>query len=136
MSRRKNFIEQTNPLRGLTPTAVVNYIEAGQRGELPMLMWLYYIIEQSDPDLLALVERRTSAVCEMDWNINVAPNAGETQSADAGLAKTDLRAAYDKIENLQQAIAHLALASFRGFSICQLQDADGNPRLAGQRNAH
>lgn len=131
MSRRKNFIEQTNPLRGLTPTAVVNYIEAGQRGELPMLMWLYYIIEQSDPDLLALVERRTSAVCEMDWNINVAPNAGETQSADAGLAKTDLRAAYDKIENLQQAIAHLALASFRGFSICQLQDADGNPASPG-----
>lgn len=72
MSRRKNWIEQTNPLRWLTPATVVGYLEAGQRGELAMLMWLYHIIEQSDPDLLALVERRTSAVCEMDWNIGAA----------------------------------------------------------------
>lgn len=129
MSRRKNFIEQTNPLRGLTPATVVGYLEAGQRGELPMLMWLYHIIEQSDPDLLALVERRISAVCEMDWNIVSAPSA----EPEDGKRNTEeaLRAAYDRIENLQQAIAHLALASFRGFSICQLQDAEGNPAAPG-----
>jgi hypothetical protein len=49
------------------------------------------------------------------------------QSAQAEV----LRAAYDRIENLQQAIAHLALASFRGFSICQLQDNNGNPAAPG-----
>lgn len=43
-----------------------------------------------------------------------------------------LRAAYDRLENLQQAIAHLALASFRGFSICQLQDAQGSPAAPGE----
>ena len=127
MSRRRvSYIEQTNPLRGLSPARVVAVLEASQRGELAELMWLYHIIEQSDPDLLALVERRSAAVCEMDWSIGVAQGA-QTEDGSADV----LRAAYDRIENLQEAIAHLALASFRGFSICQLQDADGAPAAPG-----
>lgn len=77
MSRKRAvWIEQTNPLRGLNPARVVGLLEAGMRGELAELMWLYHIIEQSDPDLMALVERRASAIAEMDWNIGVAPEGG------------------------------------------------------------
>lgn len=125
MSRRSH-IEQTNPLRGLTPARVAALIESGMRGELAQLMWLYYIIEQSDPDLVALVERRIAAISEMDWHIAPVANQPEAEAQASAL-----RAAYDQIENLQEAIAHLALASFRGFSICQLQDADGNPAAPG-----
>jgi phage gp29-like protein len=130
-SRRKNWVEQTNPLKGLDPSVVVGRLDAGMRGELPLLQWLYYIIEQSDPDLMALVERRTSAIAEMDWNIGVAPvEAGKPRMTDGATAT--LRAAYDRIDNLQEAVVHLALASFRGFSVCQLQDAAGRPAAPGE----
>jgi hypothetical protein len=85
MSRRR-WIEHLNPLRNLTPATVVGYLEAGQRGELAMLMWLYHIIEQSDPDLLALVERRASAIGEMDWNI------GQAADDENGRRNTEERA--------------------------------------------
>jgi phage gp29-like protein len=130
MSRRRNWIEQTNPLRGLSPSVVVGRLEAGMRGELPQLMWLYHIIEQSDPDLMALVERRTSSIAEMDWNV-VADEVAATAAAGEHPAVAKLRAAYDKMENLQEAVVHLAMASFRGFAICQLQDAAGNPAAPG-----
>lgn len=130
MSRRRNWIEQTNPLRGLSPLTVVGRLEAGMRGELPQLMWLYHIIEQSDSDLMALVERRTSSIAEMDWNV-VAQQEAAAPAAPTPPAVAKLRAAYDKVGNLQEAVVHLAMASFRGFAICQLQDAAGNPAAPG-----
>lgn len=118
MSRgRPNFIEQTNPLRALSPSRVASMLESSLRGDITRLMWVYYLLEQSDPDLVALIERNLSAIAEMDYNV-----IGARPDAIAFIQK-----AYNRIGNLQEAITHLALAKFRGFSVCQLQDDDGNP---------
>lgn len=143
--RRKNYIEQMNPLRNLAPAQVVSLIEAGMRGEFTLLQWYYQTIEQADPDLLALVERRVGAIQEMDWNIKEAEEVGDLKpEPDEGVeagpeietevepeAAARLRTAYEKIKNLTEAIGHLALATFRGYSICQLQDDAGNPAKPG-----
>lgn len=120
MSRR-NFIEHTNPLRGLAPSSVASALEAALLGDMARVQWMFYLIEQSDPDLLAIVERTISAISEMDWDAK-----GDAEHQRAGLGD-----AYNKIENLQAAINHLLLAEFRGFSVCQLQDDDGNPSPPG-----
>ena len=65
----RSWREQYNPLRGLDIARAVQLLEAGQRGEYAELQWTYEFIEQSDPDLIALVERRLSAMSELDWNV-------------------------------------------------------------------
>lgn len=121
MSRRRNYIEQTNPLRGLSPSSVASALESALRGDMARVQWMFHLIEQGDPDLLAIVERTVSVISEMDWDVK----------GESGEQRTGLTAAYNKIENLQAAINHLLLAEFRGFSIAQLQDNAGNPAPPG-----
>lgn len=117
-----------NPLRSLTLVRAVSLLEDIYEGRFTDVEWTWYFIEQTDPDLLALVERRTSAIGELDWNIKVVakdkrrPDFSEQLAADqAGY----LRACYDNIENLGAAIEHLEMASFRMFSMLQPQIAGG-----------
>lgn len=118
--------EQYNPLRNLTLDRAVALLEAYQRGEMADVQWAYYFLEQTDPDLFALVERRTSAILELDWSIKSAawrvrpaPDAAPVRPSDATLAAEQtaaLHEAYERIDNLYDAIGHLAMASFRGFA--------------------
>jgi phage gp29-like protein len=130
-----------NPLRGLTIARVVALREAYDRGEMADVQWTFRSIERSDADLLALVERRTAAILEMDWNIKVRepkmrmPRGGASGARgegaeeaparfDEGLAEEQaacLEEAYSNLDNLYEAIEHLSLAAFRGFAHLQKQ---------------
>src|SRR6266849_5028662 len=111
--------EYYNPLRALTLVRAVSLIEAAQRGMFAELQWLYSKIEGSDATLMALIERRTSALIALDHNFKtlpadkLPPGATATKAEDQAAA---LRDAYDGLDNLREAIEFLALASFRGFS--------------------
>src|SRR5712692_5220626 len=120
--------EYYNPLRALTLARAVSLIEAAQRGMFAELQWLYSKIEGSDATLMALIERRTSALIALDHNFKtlpadkIPPGATETMAEDQAAA---LRDAYDGLDNLREAIEFLALASFRGFShLEKIYDAD------------
>lgn len=135
MKRRETILraaqswrDQYNPLRGLTIARAVQLLESGMRGEYAELQWTYEFIEQSDPDLIALVERRLSAMSELDWNVKERDE--DSRGFDKALAEDQaeaLREAYERIDNLQEAIDHLAIASFRGFSIIQPHGAAEAP---------
>ena len=124
------YRDQYNPLRSLTISRVVSLLEAGQRGDFADLQWAYRSIERRDEDLIALIERRTSALLQMDWNIKVIDErtaAARGIRYDSGLAETQaaaLRAAYERIENLYEAIECLAMATFREYGIGQLVSGD------------
>jgi len=135
--------ERFNPLRGLDMPRATQLLEQWQRGEFADPAWTYYFIEGTDPDLFALVERRTSALLELDWNIKSAPKKSRGKAAknissfrfqvsgfDAALAAEQtsaLQEAYDSIDNLYEAIEHLASSSFRGFAHCEkYRDASGD----------
>jgi phage gp29-like protein len=109
--------EQYNPLRGLTMPLAVGWLEQYQRGWMADLQWAYNFIEQTDADLLALVERRTSAVLALDWDIRITEE--ERTGFDQALANAQaafLRSAYERVDNLYEAIEHLAMATFRGYA--------------------
>jgi len=113
-----------NPLRGLTITQAVSYLEAYNRGDMATLQWLYHHIEQTDADLMALIERRTSAILEMDYDTKITPATRRGQDWDETLAaeqQAALLEGYNRIDNLYEAIEHLAMASFRGFAHCEMQ---------------
>lgn len=109
-----------NPLRGLTIQRAVTLLESAQRGALADLQWTFEFVEQTDPDLVTLVERRTAAIGEMDYFIKLAD--AKTKGFDQALADDQaeaLREAYTRIDNLYDAFDHFELAAFRGFSIAQ-----------------
>lgn len=129
LAAAKSWRETYNPLRSLTLARAVSLMESAQSGEMADLQWTYRFIEGSDATTLALVERRSGALLQMDWNIEKVPE--ERTGFDPALADQQamaLRAAYEKINNLYEAIEHLALASFRSYAHVQIQrDASGAP---------
>jgi hypothetical protein len=128
--KTKNWVESTNPLRDLTPARIVQYLEEFDRGEMARVQWAFAKIEESDPDLLALLARTLAPLEGMDYDIK-----GSDEDEMAALVEQqvpELKRAYGNLENLREAISHLALAKFRGFSICQCQDENGKPVPPGE----
>jgi len=129
-SQAEQMRSEYNPLRGLTIARCVQMFEAAQRGEFADLTWAYKFAEETDADLLALVERRTAALCELNWYVKEVSE--ETRGFEKNLAAEQaaaLRETYEGIGNLYEAIEHFEMAAFRGFSVVQ-------PRKTGNRITH
>jgi DNA topoisomerase-1 len=122
MAGMQKWREAYNPLRGLTIARCVTMLENAQVGTMADVQWTYSFIERTDPDLYALIERRTSAILQLDWNVKkVTPKDPEAEPDPAREAMAEaqcevLRKAYDRIDNLYEAVEHLSLATFRGFA--------------------
>jgi len=120
-----------NPLRGLTMPRAVSLLESINAGTLAEVMWAFDHIEQTDPDLLALVERRITAVEEMDYDIRLASEEKHGQRWSKTLAEDQrafLAGAYEQIDNINEAVAHMAMATFRKYAFCQVHpNAEGLP---------
>lgn len=108
--------EQYNPLQGLTLQRAVQLTKEYFYGMMADLQWTYFFIEQTDADLSALIERRSSRILAMDYQIQLVAGADKKLAQEQGAV---LRERFDAIDNLYEAIEHLALASFRGYSHCE-----------------
>lgn len=141
-----------NPLRGLTVDKAVRLMETYTSGDFADLMWLFSApflgIENSDPDYLSIIERRVGALKEMNHRVSMWEPGGdeEKDSAKEELAQKQfdvLNREYERYENVKEAIGHLALAKFRGFSILEpnpyeaefIPVAHHNVRRDGMRGA-
>lgn len=116
------FRSQYNPLRSLTIQRVVGLLEQGELGNYAELQWLYRMIEKRDPVLRALIRRRAAALLKLDWNIKQVPEEQLPKGATAAQAEAQadaLRAMYDGIANLKEAIRALCLAEFRGYTMLE-----------------
>lgn len=108
-----------NPLRGLTMSRAVMYLEEGERGAFADLQWLYRFIEKRDATLRGGKRSLLSAVTEMDWDIKTVEEKRLPKGctlADAEAQAVELRSAYDAVTNLKEALEFLGLAEFRGFA--------------------
>jgi len=112
-----NWRAQFNPLRGLTIAQLVAMLEAGERGNYARLQWLYRFVEKRNPTLRAVLQRRQASMTRLDWDIRVrdVSNGASPRSLAARQAAV-LREAYERIENLREAVTFLALAEFRGYA--------------------
>jgi phage gp29-like protein len=104
---------QYNPLRALTFQRAVSLLEEGERGAYADLQWTYRSIEKRDATLRGLVALRLSAIQRLDWDVKVVDEAPAEVAQRQAAA---LRAAYEAVSNLRQAIKFLARAEFRGFA--------------------
>ena len=125
--------ERYNPLRGLNMSRAVTLCEQYQRGEMADPQWVYFFVEQADADLFAILERREAALLQLDWNVKLV--SGKMSREDSRLETFDhtlaveqataLREAYERIDNLPEAVSHLQLATFRGFAHCEKYRRNG-----------
>lgn len=116
-----------NPLRSLTIGRAVILLEDGERGAYADLQWTYRYIEMQDATLGALIERRTSAIQKLDWDIKIREGLTVAQQAVAKRQQAGLSAAYEKVSNLSAALEALVLASFRGFThLEKVEDENGD----------
>lgn len=116
-----------NPLRSLTIMRAVHLLEDGERGAYADLQWTYRYIEMQDATLGALVERRTSAIQELDWDIKTRAEIPAGKESVAKRQAVALKSAYQKIGNLSAAFEAMAMATFRGFTrLEKVTDEDGD----------
>lgn len=114
IERLNAWREHYNPLRGLTIARAIQLVEDYQAGRMADLQWVYYFMEQTDPDMIGLLENRLSRLLEMDYDVLV-----EEEADDESLATEQQDFIGEKlsaIDNLYEAIEHLAMSPFRGFA--------------------
>jgi hypothetical protein len=125
VAKNNTWRDQYNPLRSLTVSRAVSMLESAQKGEFAEIQWLYRFIERRHPTLRALIKRRRAALTKLDWDVRIMEELPKNATEAMAEAQRDaLHAAYQQIDNLKQAIAHLALAEFRGFSLIQKHRLD------------
>ena len=111
--------ENINPLWNIDERRAQQIFDFARSGNYAWLQYLYNEIEERDPTLLVCVTRRTSALAELDWRV-VRANAKLYRNADESMVKEQIRCveeAVAKIDNLPDALEHLALSAFRGYSM-------------------
>jgi hypothetical protein len=110
ISRWRDFYD---PLIGFNSARARELSETYTRGWMADLQWTYFYLEWTNPDLFALVDRRTSRLLEMDCASVVQQEADKTLAAEQS-AMIDER--IGKIDNIYEAIEHLEMAKFRGYA--------------------
>ena len=121
--------ENINPLWNIDERRAQQIFDFARSGNYAWLQYLYNEIEERDPTLLVCVTRRTSALAELDWRV-VRANAKLYRNADENMVKEQIQCveeAVARIDNLPDALEHLALSAFRGYSmIAPTHDLGGN----------
>jgi len=119
-----------NPLRGMNLARLMALLDAGERGQYADLQWFYHFMERSDPMVFSVMQRRRAVLLSCDWDVRQVAQEpgirvrgsgknGQTQGGfDQVLADEQaafLREAYDRVENLRDAVSFLFTGFFRGF---------------------
>ena len=113
-----------NPLRGMSLPKLVSLLEAGERGRYADLQWFYHYMERSDAMVFSVMQRRKAALLSCDWDVKQVSGfgvqcSGKATGVDQVLADEQaamLREAYDRIENLRDAVGFLFSGFFRGYA--------------------
>lgn len=119
--------ENYNPLRGLTMQRAVELLELGQRGDTAYLQWCYRFIERRVGVIPSLIASCEAPIAGFAWKVKIKDGLGDDQLAMAKAQQETLTDAYAAIDNLKDAILHLHMADFRGYSHVQKhRNADGD----------
>lgn len=101
----------------------VSLMEQWRRGDTTEFQWTVDLIEQLDPVLRAAKSNLIDGVIELDWDVRMRPDKllrGAMEKDQAKRQADTLRTEYERIDNLDEAIEHIACATFRGVAHCEI----------------
>lgn len=125
---QNHWREFYNPLGALDIQRARALYDFSRRGLNAELQNVYREMEGSMPTLMALIERRTSPLIEMNWSCKPVNEDRLPKGATKSMAEDQaaaLREAYEGIDNLYDAIEWLELGAFRGYA--HLEKIYANP---------
>jgi hypothetical protein len=131
VSVQNHWREYYNPLPALNIQRARALYDFSRRGLNAELQNIYREMEGLFPTLLALIERRTSPLMEMEWACKPVAEDKLPAGASRALAEDQAAAlgdAYGRIDNLYEAIEWLELGAFRGYA--HLEKIYANPGTA------
>lgn len=124
---RNSWLDTVNPIRGLSISAAKSIFDSARKNGSALLQKIYAEIEDCDPTLMTCVDRRAAAIAGIGWQVNARASEKDQGLADAQRDAVD--AFLSGIENFEDALEHLDLAFFRGFSHVQpVWEADNSVR--------
>lgn len=124
---RNSWLDTVNPIRGLSISAAKSIFDSARKNGSALLQKIYAEIEDCDPTLMTCVDRRAAAIAGIGWQVNARASEKDQGLADAQREAVD--AFLSGIENFEDALEHLDLAFFRGFSHVQpVWEADNTVR--------
>lgn len=122
-------LEAMNPLWNISTREAQFIFDMARSGNYAKLQFIYHEIERTEPTLMVCVTRRAAALSELDWKV-VRSDQRRNRNIDEKLVDEQiscLETEIARIENLPEAIEHLALAAFRGFAhVTPIHGADGS----------
>lgn len=110
--------ESRNPLVELTPKRARELYDLYRKGHYADVMLAWDALEEYDDILGTVIERRLSALQEMEGDVKIDAKATGSRPGMENLAKEQqqcLAEYYGRIVNMTEAIECLASSSFRGF---------------------
>lgn len=118
--------ENYNALVGLTFQRVRELNERTQRGDHAYPQFTYRIVERRHPVLKALIDCCETPIENFKWDVRIKKElpAGFTKD-DATKQQEALKSAYAQVDNIGEAVSHLAHAFFRGYAHVQKHRNDG-----------
>jgi len=131
--KNNSWRDQYNPLRGMSLQKLLALLDAGERGQYADLQWFYHFMERSDAMVFSVLQRRRAALLSCDWDIrqvaevapgNLPPTGAKHDTVLADEQVAMLREAYDRIENLRDAVSFLFSGFFRGYAHLEKHYAD------------
>lgn len=114
--------ESRNPLPELTPQVAKRLYEYYRQGKYADVMLTWEAMEEVDDILGVIVDKRYSALKEMDSGVKIDSESVGDDPVLQRLAEEQqdmLSRCYASIENLQEGIQTMASASFRGFAMLE-----------------
>ena len=112
----------TTALINIDPAILARMLEAYEQGSVRQVQWLADQVSRRDATVRAVLERRASAVLDMEWDIRTVDDSPAAQ------AQADfLREIYDGLGNLREVLRHLCGAAHHGYSVCEIvRDGSGD----------
>ena len=120
-----------NPLSGLNPAKVRRLYELYREGKYADVQLAWDALEEYDDMLGTVLERRQSALGEMEWDVLIDARAVGENAALQALAEAQqdyITRRLREVENLSDAIKWLGLANFRRYSALEVLPAGGGER--------
>ena len=112
-----------NPLSGLNPAKVRRLYELYREGKYADVQLAWDALEEYDDMLGTVLERRQSALGEMEWDVLIDARAVGEDAALQALAEAQqdyITRRLREVENLSDAIKWLGLANFRRYSALEV----------------
>lgn len=116
---RANLRATRNVLPHLTPRECVRLYQLWREGKYADPQIVFDELEEYDETLGTVVDNRQSALGEMDWDVLILSKAVGDSAELGALAESQqqfVTAALQRVENLDEALLHLGMAKFRGYS--------------------